>query len=76
MAEPARHAPEAPPETDPATVERAYRRQRAKRRALEERRRERRRARFRFWGIVLLLLGGCVYLSLSIWHQVQHLFGL
>jgi cytochrome c-type biogenesis protein CcmH/NrfG len=76
MAEPARDAAEAPPVPDPAAVERAYRRQRAKRHALEERRRERRRARFRFWGIVLVLLSGCVYLSLSIWHQVQHLFGL
>ena len=43
---------------------------------LEQRKRERRHANLRFWAIVLVLLAGCMYLSLTIWHQVQHLFGL
>ncbi|MGB2953265.1 MAG: hypothetical protein WBB74_07710 [Gaiellaceae bacterium] len=77
MAQPARHGPESPPPLpDAAAVERAYRLHRAKRRVLEERKRERQHANFRFWGIVLVLLVGCLYLSLTIWHQVQHLFGL
>jgi hypothetical protein len=76
MVEPAERPHVEPPPTDPAAIARRYRFQRAKRRALQQRERERRRANVRFWIVVLVLLGGCAYLSLTIWHQIQHLFGL
>jgi cytochrome c-type biogenesis protein CcmH/NrfG len=76
MAEPAEKASVDEPLIDPGAVDRAYRRQRAKRRALQQRSRERRRANVRFWVIVLGLLALGVYLSVTIWQQVQNLFGL
>ena len=77
MAEPARRAPAAdPPPLDPAAVEQSYRFHRAKRRARIERSRERSRARVRFWVVLVLLLAFAVYLALSVWQQVERLFGL
>ena len=79
MAEPARplpQAPEEPPAVDPLSVERAYHLHRAKRRARIERTRTRRRARVRFWAVVLALVAGVVFLALTVWREVQSLFGL
>jgi hypothetical protein len=60
----------------PSPLERSLVRERAKRRARIEHELERRRARRRFF----LLVGGLVFLTavlaLTIWDQVQALFGL
>ena len=78
MAEPARRQPavDEPPVLDPRAVERAYRRQRAKRRALVERKREQRAARLRFWLVLVILISLSVYLALTVWQQIEALFGL
>jgi len=44
--------------------------------ARERRQRERRLAHLRFWGVVLALLALSFFLGLTIWHEIQHLFGL
>jgi hypothetical protein len=79
VAEPARQPPAAvdePPILDPRVVERAYRRQRARRRARLERTRERRHARIRFLLVLVILSSMSVYLALTVWQQVEQLFGL
>lgn len=77
MAEPARRrsADDAPP-IDPGAIDRAYRLERAKRRARIERTRARRRAAVRFFGVLALLIALSVFLTLTIWQQIQRLFGL
>ena len=78
MAEPAWIEPDADDELplDPHAVGRAYRLERAKRRAREDRQRERRMAALRFVGVVVALLLTCVFLSLTVWQEIQRLFGL
>ena len=79
MAQPARQAPvsdDEPPILDPRGVERADRRQRAKRRARVERLRERGHARLRFWLVIIILVSLSVYLALTVWQELQALFGL
>ena len=61
---------------DPDAVERALALQRARRRARAERERERRRARKRFWALLTALVFYAVFLSLTVWDQLQALFGL
>jgi len=61
---------------DANAVGRAYRLERAKRRAREERQRERRLAAFRFVTLIALLLAGCVVLGLTVWQEIERLFGL
>jgi predicted nucleic acid-binding Zn ribbon protein len=78
MAEPATRpsaGDDAPP-FDPIAVDRAYLHERARRRARMERSRERRRAGLRFWLVLLALLAASVLLSLTIWHEIERLFGL
>jgi hypothetical protein len=77
VAEPARRPsePEAP-SFDRAAVERAYRLQRARRRARVARSREMRRAGFRFVLVLAALVALSVYLSLTVWQEIEHLFGL
>ncbi len=78
MAEPARRAvapPDEPP-VDPAAIERAYRLYRAKRRVRIERSRERARARLRFFVAVVVLIALALVLMLTLWHEIQHVFGL
>jgi Tfp pilus assembly protein PilN len=78
MAQPARR-PELVDEAlqlDPVAVQQAYRLHRARRRAHRHHRQETKRAKLRFWLVLLGLVVLCVYLSLVIWHQVQHTFGL
>ena len=76
MAHPARKPDPAAPPVDPEAVARAYRAQRARRRAREQRQRERRLANLRFWFVVVGLLALSVYLVLTIWSEVETLFGL
>lgn len=77
MAQPLRTGAEheAPP-IDPTAVQRAYRLERARRRVRDERRRASRRADRRFWFILLALVVACVVLALTVWHEVERLFGL
>ena len=62
--------------TDPAAIDRAYRVHRARRRARIERQRARRNARVRFWLVLVLMVGLSVYLGLTVWQQIEKLFGL
>lgn len=78
MAQPARkrrRAEDAAP-VDPLAVQRAYRLERAKRHARLERQRARRRAGVRFFVMLALLLGLSVFLALTVWQEIQRLFGL
>jgi hypothetical protein len=77
MAQPARRvaAPEEPP-VDPEAIDRAYHYHRARRNARRRRKRETSRARLRFVVTLALLIGLAVFLLLTIWHEVQKVFGL
>jgi hypothetical protein len=78
MAQPARYdedASESPP-VDPLAIQRAYRRERARRRARKERMRERRLAGVRFLVVIAALLTLSSFLTLTIWQEIQRLFGL
>jgi hypothetical protein len=78
MAEPAHRiapVPDEPP-VDPDAIDRAYRLHRAKRRMRVERSRERARARLRFFVVVFLLVAAAAALLLTLWHEIQSVFGL
>jgi hypothetical protein len=77
VAQPARRAsePEAP-SFDRVAVERAYRLQRARRRARIARNRAKRRAGLRFLLVLAALVALATYLSLTVWHEIEQLFGL
>jgi hypothetical protein len=64
------------PVLDPTAIQRNYHRERARRRARIERKRETRYADLRFWGVLAGLIFLVVFLGLTVWHQVQQLFGL
>jgi hypothetical protein len=84
MAEPAqrlppderRAAPGDSPPVDPWAIQRAYRFYRAKRRARQARLEESRRARIRFLLVMCVLTALSIFIALTIWHQIQNLFGL
>jgi hypothetical protein len=57
-------------------VARAYRLERAKRRARTRHEEERRLAQLRFWIVVAVLAAGVSLLSLTIWNEIERLFGL
>ena len=78
MAEPATHtrAGDDVPPFDPVAVDRAYLQERARRRARIERNRAKRRASLRFWLVLLGLIAVSVVLTLTIWREVERLFGL
>lgn len=65
-----------PPPVDPIAIHRNYRMERARRRLRDERRRESRRANRRFRLVMLGLLVACVVLAVSVWQEIQRLFGL
>ena len=67
---------DAPPPYDPVAVDRAYLQERARRQARLERKRARRRASIRFWLVLLVLAVASVLLSLTIWREIERLFGL
>jgi len=77
VAERVREVPsgEGPP-VDPDAVDRAYRLHRARRRARLERRRATKRASLRFWVVLVVLLAASVFLAVTIWREVERLFGL
>jgi hypothetical protein len=64
------------PVLDSSAVQRNYRRERARRRARIERRRETQYAHLRYWVVLAGLVFLVVFLALTVWHQVQQLFGL
>ena len=66
----------APPIDDPYAVRRAFIEHRRKRVARIEHRRERKQARRRFWILVSTLLLLAVFLSVTIWAQIQSVFGI
>jgi len=67
---------EGPPVYDRSAIDRAYRLHRARRFARIARRRETRRARLRFWVVLAALLLGLLVLAVTIWGEVEQLFGL
>jgi hypothetical protein len=78
MAEPARGITSVPddPPVDPEAIERAYRLHRARRRMRIARSRERARARLRFFVVVFLLVAAAAALLVTLWHEIQSVFGL
>lgn len=78
MAEPARRVatPSDDPPIDPEAIDRAYHYHRARRNARIRRNREKARARLRFLVTFSVLVGLAVFLMLTIWHEVQQVFGL
>ena len=49
---------------------------RARRKARTAHRKRTRRAGIRFWLVLLVLVVASVLLSVTIWHEIQRLFGL
>ena len=79
MAQPASRHVAAPPENppvDPEAIDRAYHYHRARRNARLRRQREKERARLRFLVTFALLVGLSLFLLLTIWHEIQKVFGL
>jgi hypothetical protein len=74
MAQPARRVEDPP--VDPEAIDRAYHYHRARRNARLRRKREQARARLRFMVTFSVLVGLAVFLMLTIWHEVQKVFGL
>jgi hypothetical protein len=64
------------PFVDHEAVRETVRLHRARRKARIEHRRRTRRAGVRFWVVLLVLLVLSVALSVTIWHEIQRLFGL
>lgn len=69
-------AEEESPPIDSEAIEDAYRYHRARRRARVEHRRSRRWAGLRFWVVLLLLVTACAVLALTLWREIEQLFGL
>jgi hypothetical protein len=78
MAQPARRvvAPPDTPPVDPEAIDRAYHYHRARRNARLRRRREKSQARLRFAVTFAILVGLALFLMLTIWHEIQKVFGL
>lgn len=78
MAEPATRPPagDDAPLFDPVAVDRAYLQEKARRRARIERSRARRRAGLRFWLVLVALVAVSIVLTVTIWREVERLFGL
>ena len=64
------------PFVDHEAVRQTVRFHRARRRARIEHRKRGRRAAIRFWVVLLALLVAVVVLSVTVWHEIQRLFGL
>lgn len=78
MAQPAPRRPPATdsPPLDSTAVDRAYRFYRAQRHARVEHRRATRMARLRFLAVAAALLLACLVIAVTIWDEVERLFGL
>ena len=68
--------PDDVPVVDHERVRDTVRLHRARRKARIEHRKRSRRAGIRFWLVLLLLLVASVVLAVTIWHEIQSLFGL
>ena len=68
--------PDDVPLVDHEAVRDTVRLHRARRKARTEYRKRTRRAGMRFWLVLIVLLVASVALSVTIWHEVQRLFGL
>lgn len=66
----------APPIDDPFAVHREFRRHRRKRLARLEQRLEVKRAKRRFWILVGALFMLALFLGVTIWEQIQSVFGI
>jgi hypothetical protein len=64
------------PFVDHEAVQQTVRFHRARRRARIEHRKRGRRAAIRFWVVLVALLAAIVTLSMTVWHEIQRLFGL
>jgi hypothetical protein len=64
------------PFVDHEAVQKTVRFHRARRKARIEHRKRGRRAAIRFWVVLLALLAAIVVLSMTVWHEIQRLFGL
>jgi len=64
------------PVVDHERVRQTVRLHRARRKARVEHRRRSRRAGIRFWLVLVILIVASVALSVTIWHEIQALFGL
>jgi hypothetical protein len=81
MAQPVRGVTPVPPvadepPVDPEAIDRAYYVHRTRRRMRVEQQRERARARLRFVAAVVLLVAIALVVLLTLWHEVQSVFGL
>ena len=78
VARPAQHAraSEEAPELDPYAVDRAYRLHRARRQARLDRQQARRNAHLRFFVVILVLVGLSGFIALTVWREIEQLFGL
>jgi hypothetical protein len=70
------HAENPPPVDDPVAVHLAVRHHRAKRLARIEHRREQQLARHRYWILLAALFVLAAFLSVTIWAQIQSMFGI
>ena len=68
--------PDDVPLVDHEAVRDTVRLHRARRKARIEHRKRTRRAGIRFWLVLGVLLVASVVLSVTIWHEIQRLFGL
>jgi hypothetical protein len=64
------------PVVDHEAVRDTVRLQRARRKARIEHRKRTKRAGIRFWLVLIVLLVASVVLSVTIWREIQRLFGL
>ncbi len=64
------------PVVDHERVQQTVRLHRARRKARTEHRKRTRRAGIRFWVVLIVLLVVSLVLSVTIWHEIQRLFGL
>jgi hypothetical protein len=78
MAQPARSvaAPPVEPPVDAEAIDRAYHYHRARRNARLRRQREKTKAKLRFIVTFAVLAGLALFLLLTIWNEVQKVFGL
>jgi hypothetical protein len=65
-----------PPIEDPVAFHSAFRQHRRKRLARLEHRRELKHASRRFWFLIAALFMLAVFLSVTIWEQIQSMFGI
>jgi hypothetical protein len=78
MAQPARRpeAADEAPQYDPTAIQRTLVQQRLRRQARMAHKQRRRHAHIRFFAVMLALLAGALALMLTVWHEIQRIFGL